>query len=209
MKLKKLMLGAMALMLVSGICFAHADDHEDEDGDFSSHSANGSTDNSPKSGLGFVVAGGGEFGGDKVATIVYTDNSTQSVNSGQGVTLAVGAHYQFASPSLDIMATVGYKYVTTKASNANIYIGRVVAGLQASYWFNQSWWVGLGPTWHLNNAFHGAQLVENLKFDPALGVTLQAGWKFVALSYTNINYTDQFKNKYNASNVGLMLIGRF
>ena len=214
MKLKKLMLGAMALMLVSGICFAHANDHEDENDDFSNHSANNSADNSSNAGLGFVVAGGGEFGGDKVATIVYTDNSTQSVVSGQGVTLAVGGHYKFASPPLDIMATIGYKYVTTKASNANIYIGRVVVGLQASYWFTDSWWVGVGPTWHLNNAFHGSQLVENINFDPALGVTLQAGWKFIALSYTDINYkytdpNDGLKYKLNASNVGVMLIGRF
>lgn len=203
MKMKKYVLGAM-LLLAGAACFASGG-NDREDDDFRNHSA----DNAPNSGLGFVVAGGGEFGGDEVATIVYTDNSTQSVKSGQGVTLAVGAHYRFASQPIDIMGTLGYKYVTTRASNANIYIGRVVAALQASYWFNDSWWVGLGPTWHLNNEFRGGQLVDNLKFDPALGATLQVGWKFVALSYTNIHYTDQFKNKYNASNFGVMLIGRF
>ncbi|MES1195933.1 MAG: hypothetical protein ABUL58_03215, partial [Steroidobacter sp.] len=194
--------------LVSGVCSARS--HDDDD-DFHDHSG----DNAGNSGLGFVVSGAAEFGGDSVATVIYTDNSTQSVNAGQGVTVSVGGHYRFSSIPLDIMATVGYKYVTTKASNVNIYIGRVVPALQVSYWFTDSWWVGAGPTWHTNNEFHGGQVANtlnqdpNLKFDTALGATVQAGWKFVALTYTNIKYKDQSNFKYDASNFGLALIGRF
>jgi hypothetical protein len=202
MSMKKLIPVLMALMMVSSVCAARS--HDDDD-DFHDHSA----DHSQNSGLGFVVSGAGEFGGDKVATVVYTDNSTQSVNAGQGLTLSVGGHYKFSSIPLDIMATAGYKYVTTRASNANIYISRVVPALQVSYWFTDSWWVGLGPTWHTNNEFRGGQIATNLKFDTAMGATLQGGWKFVALSYTNIKYKDQYGFKYDASNFGIALIGRF
>ena len=202
MKLKNLVFGMIALSLVTSVSLARG---YDDDDDFHDHSG----DKSANSGLGFVVSGALEFGGDKVATVIYTDNTTQSVNAGQGVTLSVGGHYRFSSIPLDIMATAGYKYVTTKASNANIYIGRVVPALQVSYWFTDSWWAGVGPTWHTNNEFRGGQLVQNLKFDNALGETVQVGWRWVALSYTNIKYKDQFQNKYDASNVGLALIGRF
>jgi len=203
MKLKKLMFGAVVLMMVSGVCAAR----DVEDSDFSDHSDS----SSDGSGLGFVVSGAFEFGGDKVATVVYTDGSTQSVNAGQGLSLAIGGHYRFSSIPIDIMTTVGYKYVTSKASNANIYIGRVVPAMQVSYWFTDAWWVGVGPTMHLNNEFRGGQFVQNIKFKPSVGATVQGGWKWIALSYTNIKYTsdDAFKLKYDASNFGLALIGRF
>jgi len=204
MKLKKLMFAALMLMLASSVCSARGG-HDDENEDFRDHSDS----SSDKSGLGFVVSGAFEFGGDKVATVVYTDGSTQSVNAGQGLTLSIGGHYRFSSLPIDIMATAGYKYVTSKASNANIYIGRVVPALQVSYWFTDSWWAGVGPTWHANNEFRGGQFVQNLKFDTAMGATIQGGWRWVALSYTNMKYKDQFDNKYDASNFGLALIGRF
>jgi len=201
--MKKLVLGAVLMLMINGVCSARSHDGENED--FRDHSP----ESSSSSGLGFVASGAFEFGGDDVAVVSYTDGSTQTVKAGQGVTLSVGGHYRFDSPSLDISATVGYKYVTTKASNANIYIGRVVPALQVSYYFTDSWWAGIGPVWHLNNEFRGGQLVTNLKFKPAMGISLLAGWRFVALTYTSINYKDQFDFKYNASNFGLSVIGRF
>jgi len=201
--MKKLVLGAVLMLMVSGVCSARSHDGENED--FRDHSP----ESTGSSGLGFALSAAFEFGGDKVATVLYTDNSTQSVNAGQGASISLGGHYRFDSPGLDIMATLGYKYVTTKASNANIYIGRVVPALEVSYYFTDSWWAGVGPVWHVNNEFRGGTLVQNLKFDTSMGVNLQAGWKYIALTYTNIKYTDQYKNKYDASNFGLMFVGRF
>ncbi|HEX2586610.1 MAG TPA: hypothetical protein VHL14_15910 [Steroidobacteraceae bacterium] len=202
MKLKKLMFGAVVLMMVSSVCAAR----DVEDSDFSDHSDS----SSGNSGLGFVVSGAAEFGGDSIDSVNYTDGSSQPIKAGQGVTLSIGGHYRFSSIPLDIMTTVGYKYVTTKASNANIYIGRVVPAIEVSYWFTDSWWVGAGPVWHMNNELRGGQFIANRKFDPALGVNLQAGWRFVALTYTNIKYTDSVtKQKFGANNFGLALIGRF
>ncbi len=207
MKLKNLVFGMIALALMSNVCIARS--HDSDDDDFHDHTG----DNTRNSGLGFAMTGAFEFGGDKVATVTYTDGSTQSVNAGQGVTLSLGGHYRFSSLPLDIMATVGYKYVTSKASNANIYIGRVVPALQISYYFTDSWWAGVGPTWHTNNEYHAGHLVGsqdvNLTFKKALGATAQVGWRFIALTYTSIKYKDQFDNKYDASNFGLALIGRF
>ena len=203
MNFKKIVLSVIVLLMANNVLAAGR--YDDENEDFRDHNS----DHSSGTGLGFAMSGALEFGGDKVATVLYTDGSTQSVNAGQGVTLSVGGHYRLDSMPLDIMATVGYKYVTTKASNANIYIGRVVPALEVSYYFTDSWWAGIGPVWHLNNEFRGGALVTNLKFDPAMGINIQGGWKFLALSYTNINYKDQFKNKYDASNVGLVVVGRF
>ena len=212
MKLKKLMFGDMVLLMMSGACA----ESDVEDSDFSDHSEGSSS----SSGLGFVVAGAGELGGDKVATIIYNDSSTKDMQAGIGLTVSVGAHYRFSSLPIDVMATVGYKYGTVPAKDVKIYIGRVVPALEASYWFTDAFWAGIGPVWHLNNEFHPGknvpgiedgqeQILVSKKFDPAMGVRLQAGWRWVALTYTNIKYKDQFANKYDASNFGLALIGRF
>lgn len=199
----KSLISAVALLALANSAFAAS---RSADNGYDNGYDNGDTRDSH---LGFVVQGNFEFGGDKIAQVFYTNGENQSVNAGQGVTLAVGGHYQFASPKLDISATLGYKYVTTKASNANIYVGRTVVEVLGSYSFTDSWWMGVGPVWHVNNSFHGDTYLQNRNFDKALGFTGKVGWKFVALSYTSINYNDQFKNKYNASNVGVDIIGRF
>jgi len=76
--------------------------------------------------LRFLVRGGLDFGGDKVAEIDFEDGSKQSVRAGQGGWVGIGAEYRVpALKKLLFHATVGYKYVTTKADNAHIRLTRV------------------------------------------------------------------------------------
>jgi len=208
MKVKELVLGVMVLMLASGVCSARS--HDDDD-DFHDHSRDSSAD----SGLGLVVAGGVEEGGDQLGPILLADGSSLYMHLGDGVNFNVGGHYKFASPHLDVMATIGYKYGTTrtKITNANVYVSRVVAQLLASYSFTDSWWAGAGPVWHLNNSYRADKNVtglSNIDFDKSLGVTVQGGWRFIAFTYTNMKYADKItKVKYGANSLGLELIGRF
>ena len=96
--------------------------------------------------FGVVLEVDGEFGGDNIAKVYYTDGVTQDIRAGQGVTLAVGAHYQPASLPLDFTATVGYKLVRTAAYNTNLGVDRVVVmalvplspGRQAVAWADRA-----------------------------------------------------------------------
>lgn len=69
----------------------------------------------------WVLGGGLELGGDRVADFVFTDGSTQTMRAGQGGTGYAGvAFYPAGAPRLGLQGTVGFKYVTTAADNANI-----------------------------------------------------------------------------------------
>ena len=152
--------------------------------------------------FGFVVAGAGEFGGDAVATVDFTDGSSQDVNSGQGVTLAVGGEFRpsYTSP-LALRATVGYKLVTTKATNVDITLTRVPVEVIGAYEFDNGFWAGAGVVHHASVNFKVDD--ESFPFESATGPTVRVGWRWVAASFTSMNYTDEEGNDYDASSFGL------
>lgn len=155
-------------------------------------------------GAAFELAG--EFGGDDVATVFFEDGTTQDVSAGQGITGAVGAHFQPSKASpWDVRAMLGYKYVSANASNADIHISRWTLELVPSYGFAKDWWIGAGAVRHMNIKYDADGLGPNLDFDPANGATVQLGWKLFALKYTAIEYEDEFGNTYDASSVGAMV----
>jgi hypothetical protein len=153
--------------------------------------------------FGFVVGGDLEWGGDDIAKVYFTNGDTQYVKAGQGVTLEVGGHYLLPSEHFDIMATVGYKYVTTSARNADISVERVVFKLFGNYIANNGAWFGAGPVWHTNVKFDGDGYVPDVKFDDAVGVVIGVGWRWVGITYTNIEYKGPFQGKLDASSVGI------
>jgi hypothetical protein len=153
--------------------------------------------------FGFVVGGDLEWGGDDIAKLYFTNGDTEYVKAGQGITIEAGGHYLFPSEHFDITATVGYKYVTTRAKNADISVGRVVYKLFGSVIADNGVWFGAGPVWHTDTKFKGDGYVPDVTFDDALGFTVGAGWRWVGITYTNIEYKSPFTGKLDASSVGI------
>jgi hypothetical protein len=159
-------------------------------------------------GLHFLFEGDLEYGGDRVATVSFTDGSSQDVRAGQGVSLAMGAHYRGDSP-FSVRGTVGYKYVTTAASNADISMSRVVFEVLGNYAWSNGWWTGAGITHHTNVKFKGDGFGPDIDFDDATGPTVELGWRWFALSYTNLKYKGEFGGEVDASSLGLTLVSKF
>lgn len=159
--------------------------------------------------LGFVFEADLEFGGDELATFSFEDGSTQDIKTGQGVTLALGGHYRRANSPFSLRGTVGYKYVTTKASNADVNIGRTVIEVVGNYLWDNGWWIGGGITLHSSIEFDADGFGPDLRFDDAIGPTIEAGWRWIALTYTKLDYKDEFGGKWDASSVGLKLTSKF
>lgn len=160
-------------------------------------------------GLGFVFEGDLEYGGDDIATLEFVDGSSQDIKTGQGVTLALGGHYRAAGSPFSMRGTIGYKYVTTKASNADISIGRTVFELVGNYLFANDWWVAAGLTHHSGIKFDGDGFAPDIDFKDATGPTLEVGWRWIALSYTNLEYKGKYGGEADASSVGLTLVSKF
>ena len=155
--------------------------------------------------LSFVLMAKLEAGGDRVATVFFEDGSDQHVVAGQGGTFAVGAKIRPSAQSpFAVRATGGVKFMTTAADNADIYLLRFPLEAVATYDFARDFHAGAGVVYHTGLGFHGGGLGDDIDFDNATGATVELGWRWVALSYTKIDYTDEFGHTYNASNAGLV-----
>jgi hypothetical protein len=146
-----------------------------------------------------------EYGGDNVVKVTFTNGSTQNLRAGQGVAVNFGLHYQPARSNFDIAGTIGYKYVTTAADNADIHLDRVVIKLIGSYTSSNAWWVGAGPVWHTGTHFKGDGFVPDVNFSDSTGFTVQVGWRWFGAGYTNMSYSAEapFRGSVDASSVGI------
>lgn len=161
-----------------------------------------------ENGFGVQLEGALEGGGDDYGTVYFTDGGSKDISVGQGVTLAVGGHYR-PNERLDFVGTVGYKFVTTAAENADIGIDRTILKLEGRYSLGSDFWLGAGVTQHTNIQFSGDGFAPDSDFDDATGALISLGWKWAALTYTDISYTDENRHEYDASNIGLMVSAGF
>jgi hypothetical protein len=145
-----------------------------------------------------------ELGGDAVAEVYFTNGNTQSVNAGQGGSVAAGVQIQF--PKLDkflLRSTLGIKYVTTAADNAHIRLTRVPIHLTANWMIAKKLRLGGGIATHRAIKFHAGGLGQNIKFRGATGPMLELAYGGVGLRYTIMKYTDEYNNTYSANAIGL------
>ncbi|QTD36838.1 outer membrane beta-barrel protein [Polaribacter batillariae] len=156
--------------------------------------------------LKFLLGGALEFGGDSVAEIYFEDDSNQSVNAGQGGTIFAGGELFFSeSQKFSLRATVGFKYVTTKATNYNITLTRIPLDLSANYMIAKDFRLGAGIVSHQNIKFNADGLEANETFTGGFGPKFEFAWKWIGISYTIMNYKDSQNNSYNANAIGITL----
>lgn len=152
----------------------------------------------------FLVGGALELGGDRVAEVYFTNGNSQSVNAGQGISLAVGAEYQVPKVErLLFRATVGYKYVTTAADNVHVRLTRVPIQLTANWMLAANLRVGAGLALHRGIRLRADGLGEDIRFGGASGPTFDIAYRGVGLMYTAMKYTDQYHATYSANAVGI------
>jgi len=151
-----------------------------------------------------------DFGGDEVATVVFEDDSDQDLKAGQGVALSVGGYFRpVESSRFRIEGSVGYKFSTTAASNADIGMSRTLLQLGGAYEWPNGFFLGAGVMQHLNPKLDGDGFFEDIDFDDATGFNFEIGWKWVSLHYTEMTYESDFFEDVDASSIGVRLTYRF
>lgn len=152
--------------------------------------------------VGWLLTLNAEYGGDAVSTVLFEDGSTQDVRAGQGISLSIGRFIRPNAGRYMISGSFGYKYVTTKASNADITLTRFVLDARADYGLPNNLWVGAGPVLHVGTSFSGDGLGPDESFDPSLGLNLRFGWKALSATYTLMSYKAGSGSTYNAGAIG-------
>lgn len=152
----------------------------------------------------FLIEGGIEYGGDEILKVFFTNGEDQTMKAGQGGYLAVGGQLHFAKiKPLLLRATVGVKYNTTAAENANIRFTRFPITLIPYWKINEDIRLGIGISTHQNIRLKGDGFVPDVDFTGSIGTRVEFGYKWVALTYTSINYKDELNTSVSANSIGM------
>jgi len=154
----------------------------------------------------FLIEGGAEYGGDEILKIFFDNGEDQSMKAGQGLYLAVGGQLEFLkAKNFMLRASVGIKYTTTAASNANINLTRIPINLMPYWKIKNDFRFGIGITTHQSIKLKGDGLVSDTSFKSSIGPKIEFGYKWVALTYTAINYKTDTIDDFSASSLGLAI----
>lgn len=151
-----------------------------------------------------------EFGGDEVAKVFFTNGDDQSVDAGQGGSVHGGLEVSVpGAEAIRLRGTIGYKYVTTAASNANITLTRIPLHASLNYVIKDAVRLGLGIAAHQNIKFKGGGFIQDFDIKSTSGPMFEVAYEWFGVSYTSMNYKDDLGVTYDASSIGFTFYGTF
>jgi hypothetical protein len=160
-----------------------------------------------RSGMAVAVELG--YGGDSLESISGT-----RLRAGEGITPMVGGFYRPRADSpLEIYGLAGYDFgFVVPVEGGGGYqteLQTPVLELLANYRFDNKWFVAGGLVSHLNPRFTTKNpAYDDINFHTATGVTVEAGWSFIGVYYTYMDYRSSQVN-LDASSVGVRFTMRF
>lgn len=149
------------------------------------------------------------YGGDSLETV-----SDTRIHAGEGVSAVVGGFYRpIAHSPLEIYGLAGYDFgfvVPVQGGGSyNTNLSSPVLEVLANYRFDNKWYVAGGLVSHLNPRLTTDNpAYDDIDFHTATGVTVEAGWSFIGVYYTYMEYESSQVN-LDASSVGVRFTMRF
>ncbi len=151
-----------------------------------------------------LIGGALELGGDAIAVVNFQDGSTQKVNAGQGGTFFAGGEWTLGKDhQWAIRATLGIKYVTTKATNVNITLTRLPIRITGVRQLGKKWWMAAGAVTHQAIRFNAGGIGADMNFTGTLSPTFEIGYSGISFVYTPMTYKDEDQVSYKAGSAGL------
>ena len=126
-------------------------------------------------------------GGDKLATVTFTDGSTKSINAGDALFVDIGFLHNFAASDWSLKGTIGYAVTSVHASNGDFTFDRYPLDLIAIFSHGDHHF-GVGATYQLSPHLNLDGFAPNANFDNAAGLILQYQYWMFGVRYTNITY---------------------
>ena len=69
--------------------------------------------------------------------------------------------------------------------------------------------IGIGTTKHLNATLKGDDFFPDVDFESSLGTRLEIGYKWAALVFNSLTFTDDFGFEYDGGSIGITFSGTF
>jgi hypothetical protein len=139
-------------------------------------------------------------GADTLATLQFSDGSTQDIKAGNGLLLTLGGGiilFEQQRHRLEAVLDIGLKYSTMQPSqNADLSFVRVPIELLAFYRNDDAHFrVGAGGAYYPYSSLSGSGAASNLQLDfkPALGAVVEGdflwGRGYLGIRYTYLSYS--------------------
>jgi len=163
----------------------------------------------PEKTVGLAVQAEMEYGGDAITAFNTSTGHSQSISAGEGMVVGAGGYLRPVEGShFEIRGLVGYKFLSSAASNARLRLTRIVRQVTGNWRFHNEFSVGAGVVQHSGLVLHGDDYFRDRDFRTSTGMATQVGWRFATLQYTNMRYVDKVGNDFDASTVGVALTWR-
>lgn len=133
------------------------------------------------------VDAGLALGGDKLATVTFTNGDTKTLHAGDGLFASMGAQHNFADTDWAFRGTLGFKYNAISASNGTISFTRYPLDLLAIY-SHERHHIGFGLAYDMSGRLDMDGFGPNADFKNAAGLVLQYQYWMFGVRYTSIKY---------------------
>lgn len=144
-------------------------------------------------------------GGDKLATVTFSDGTTESVRAGGLVQFGAGFLWQPSGGPVALQATFNYHVDDVSARNGSLTFSRYPLEVIGYYTGVPNFRFGAGPRFvfnpELRSDFPGNN--STITFEDTLGAVVEAGYRPVGQLWVNLRFTaEKYKVKsINGSNV--------
>jgi hypothetical protein len=161
------------------------------------------------------IQGGYASGGDTLATINFTDGSSETLKAGSGILIGVFTIAPLSDNGVALKLAANYLNDSVTATNGEVTFTRLPIDALVLKQMNK-WQVAAGLTYHLNPQYKSTfDSNEKIDADNALGLLLEANYQVyskgedslsinIGARYTNIEYTfDGVTKSYDGSNLAI------
>ncbi len=187
-----------AIVLLSVSTSIYAEDNNPNTVDEAKVIDDGAAEVMPPERLRYLLGGGFTFGGDKLATVSYTDGSTDSINAGGMIEIHAGFDYRM-NDDISILGTAGYHFDITKpASNGKLTFSRFPLEMMAYLHTSDDFRIGGGTRIVLRPKLEGEGVASGLSrsFNNTFGLVVEGEYMVVPALGIKVRYV---REKYNAN----------
>lgn len=159
----------------------------------------------------FVAGVGVTGGGDKVASVTYTDGTTQTIKGGGLVMFFAGGEFRLGT-LVTLQTTIGYHVDGSYASNGDLEFTRTPIDVIAYVPVNDNLRFGLGAHFVNSASLKGtgpAGYIDQ-KFDASVGLVAEGEYRFTSwfglkLRGVSQKYTETVtRTRFSGNHVGLL-----
>ncbi len=140
-------------------------------------------------GLHIVVNGGMTYGGDTIATAVYTNGDTADLKGGALMQFGVGGLYQFETRPLALMLSANYHFDSISGSNGSISFNRFPIEVLAYYTGKERFRIGGGMRFINSPEYSG--LTNNATFESTTGIVAEVGYQVAPQAWLNFRFVSE------------------